>query len=349
MPSPVFSATLPVKPSVTITSVVPAAMSWPSTKPWNCGAIWLARSTSAAWRRLSSPFCSSEPTFSRPMLGAVRPSTVRANTSPMIANSTRLRASQATLAPRSSITTSPRAEGPIAAIAGRSIPGSVFITITPNASRAPVLPAETTPDASPAATASTATRIEAPRTRRAAVGLMSLPITSLAWRTVQMPAARVYLASSGATRALIADQQEARLRMAFGGEVQALDDEVRRMVPAHRIDGERERLGQHPPRGSIEVRQGGIARGGWPVRVRREPCPSGFSGRQPPLPGHRNGRNGCIRGAAASIRRSSGIPPAPPPAAPGDCAACPAATARFFSLEQPWDNAPSFVIWKSGV
>ena len=38
-PSAVFSATLPVKPSVTTTSVVPAAMSWPSTKPWNCGAI----------------------------------------------------------------------------------------------------------------------------------------------------------------------------------------------------------------------------------------------------------------------------------------------------------------------
>ena len=48
------------------------------------------------------------------MLGAVRPSTVRANTSPMTANSTRLRASHCTLAPRSSITTSPRAEGPIA-------------------------------------------------------------------------------------------------------------------------------------------------------------------------------------------------------------------------------------------
>ena len=86
-PSPVFSATLPVKPSVTTTSVVPAAMSWPSTKPWNCGPIWLARRTSAASRSVSSPFSSSEPTFSRPIEGAVRPSTVRANTSPMTANS----------------------------------------------------------------------------------------------------------------------------------------------------------------------------------------------------------------------------------------------------------------------
>ena len=35
MPSAVLSATLPVKPSVTTTSTVPAAMSSPSTKPWN--------------------------------------------------------------------------------------------------------------------------------------------------------------------------------------------------------------------------------------------------------------------------------------------------------------------------
>ena len=33
-PSAVFSATLPVKPSVTTTSTVPLAMSSPSTKPW---------------------------------------------------------------------------------------------------------------------------------------------------------------------------------------------------------------------------------------------------------------------------------------------------------------------------
>ena len=36
-------------------------------------------------------------------------------------------------------------------LAGRSIPGSDFSTIFPSASRAPVLPAETRPDASPAA------------------------------------------------------------------------------------------------------------------------------------------------------------------------------------------------------
>ena len=34
MPSAVFRATLPVKPSVTTTFTVPLAMSSPSTKPW---------------------------------------------------------------------------------------------------------------------------------------------------------------------------------------------------------------------------------------------------------------------------------------------------------------------------
>ncbi len=77
------------------------------------------------------------------------------------------------------MTTSPRAEGPIAAIAGRSIPGSDLMTILDSASSAPVLPAETMPAASPAATASIATRMEAlARLRNAAVGFMSSPITS---------------------------------------------------------------------------------------------------------------------------------------------------------------------------
>ena len=147
--------------------------------------MWLARRISAAWRTRSSPFSSSDPTFSKPMVGAGRPSTVRANTSPMTANSTRLRTSHCTLAPRSSITTSPRAEGPMAAMAGRSIPGKALITIFASASNAPVLPADTTPDASPPATASMATRMEDARTRRAAVGFISLEMASGACRIVQ--------------------------------------------------------------------------------------------------------------------------------------------------------------------
>ena len=98
----------------------------------------------------------------------------------MTANSTRLRASQARLAPRSSITTSPRDEGDSAAIAGRSIPPMVRSTTLASASMAPVFPADTTPCAWPAATASIATRMDASRSRSAAVGLVSLVICSRA-------------------------------------------------------------------------------------------------------------------------------------------------------------------------
>ena len=66
----------------------------------------------------------------------------------------------------------------MAAMAGRSIPGSVFRTILAKVSNAPVFPAETTPEASPAATASMAMRIEDCRARKAAVGFISLPTTS---------------------------------------------------------------------------------------------------------------------------------------------------------------------------
>ena len=89
----------------------------------------------------------------------------------------------------------------MAAIAGRSMPGSVFSTILASVSNAPVLPAETTPEASPAATASIATRIEDWRRRNAAVGFMSSPMTSGAWRTVQAALARRWRDSSGASRA----------------------------------------------------------------------------------------------------------------------------------------------------
>ena len=63
------------------------------------------------------------------------------------------------LAPRSSITLSPRVVGKNEAIAGRSMPGSIFRTSRAIAIRAPVLPAETTHAALPLATASSARRM----------------------------------------------------------------------------------------------------------------------------------------------------------------------------------------------
>ena len=61
----------------------------------------------------------------------------------------------------------------MAASAGRSISGSVLMTILASAISAPVLPAETTPCTSPAATASMASRMDEPRIRNAKVGFIS--------------------------------------------------------------------------------------------------------------------------------------------------------------------------------
>ena len=116
------------------------------------------------------------------MLGLGRPSTVRAKTSPMMANSTKLRSSHWILAPRSSITHSDSSVGRTVAIAGRVIPGNVLRASFAMAIKAPVLPAETKPAASPRLTASMASPMEEPRPlRRAADGLSSPLITISVW------------------------------------------------------------------------------------------------------------------------------------------------------------------------
>jgi glycerol-3-phosphate acyltransferase PlsX len=72
----VFSATLPVKPSVTTTSTAPASASRPSTFPVNrTGA-----DHSSGWARRASrlPFPGSEPIVSRPTVGDCNPRRARA-------------------------------------------------------------------------------------------------------------------------------------------------------------------------------------------------------------------------------------------------------------------------------
>src|SRR3546814_5990848 len=79
----------------------------------------------------------------------------------MTANWIKLLASQSVLAPRSSITTSlSPSVGSSAASAGRSIPGIVRSASFAIAIKAPVLPADTAPPASPRFTASIASPIE---------------------------------------------------------------------------------------------------------------------------------------------------------------------------------------------
>mmetsp|Transcript_2615 Transcript_2615/g.4479 ORF Transcript_2615/g.4479 Transcript_2615/m.4479 type:complete len:375 (+) Transcript_2615:1421-2545(+) len=80
VPSPVLMATLPVKPSVTITSATSPGISPPSTKPMKSksAASACAPIRSKASFNSARPLCSSVPTFSSPMRGRGRSSPLRA-------------------------------------------------------------------------------------------------------------------------------------------------------------------------------------------------------------------------------------------------------------------------------
>ena len=106
VPSAIFSATLPVKPSVTTTSTTPAVMSLPSTKPWkSIGSGALAQHRrGAAHHVVALVLLGADIEQADARLGA-RPASMRAKTSPITANWNRCSASQSTLAPRSSTTT----------------------------------------------------------------------------------------------------------------------------------------------------------------------------------------------------------------------------------------------------
>ncbi len=87
-PSISFSATLPVKPSVTTTSALPATTSPPSTLPTNSSMpppVSRARSASAAWVSSTSalPRPDSSPLESSPTRGRCTPSTDLARAAPM--------------------------------------------------------------------------------------------------------------------------------------------------------------------------------------------------------------------------------------------------------------------------
>ncbi|CAB4953055.1 unannotated protein [freshwater metagenome] len=91
-PSITLSVTLPVKPSVTITSALPEAMSLPSTLPTHSMCGWPAsRSRRRRWTSTTSavPFVGSSPFESSATRGRRTPRTVRASAAPMKPNCTR--------------------------------------------------------------------------------------------------------------------------------------------------------------------------------------------------------------------------------------------------------------------
>ena len=142
-PSRSFSATLPVKPSVTTTSAVFLSRSRPSTLPTKFKPE--PASNSCAARASSLPLLSSSPMFSSPTLGDATPSTVRAYAEPSTPNSSRFSGRQSALAPESSSSTGPVSPGRVVTMAGRRMPVSLFTTSSETASMAPVFPADINP------------------------------------------------------------------------------------------------------------------------------------------------------------------------------------------------------------
>ena len=114
------------------------------------------------------------------------------------------------VAPRSSTTESPRAVGHIAAIAGRSMPGSMRRQNRAIAISAPVLPAETATSASPFLTASIASHIdEVLRPRRSAwLGLSCMLTATSVWMTRDAAFSAGCLSSSASIMRAVAEQQK---------------------------------------------------------------------------------------------------------------------------------------------
>ena len=100
-PSITFSATLPVKPSATITSASPVPIAKPSTlptkfSPADPASVWCAATT------ISVPLEGSVPLASSATRGDATPPTASMNAAPMCANWTRCSGRTSTFAPASS-------------------------------------------------------------------------------------------------------------------------------------------------------------------------------------------------------------------------------------------------------
>jgi hypothetical protein len=83
VPSISFSATLPVKPSVTTTSATPFVTSLPSTLPTKLRPDVSSASRACAATTSSVPFFGSSPFESRPTRGRAMPFTASMNCAPM--------------------------------------------------------------------------------------------------------------------------------------------------------------------------------------------------------------------------------------------------------------------------
>src|SRR5512132_2126893 len=119
VPSITFSTTLPVKPSVTITSASPVPIAKPSTLPTKFRRDSASESTAWAATRSSGPFDASSPLLSSATRGRETPIAVSMNAAPMCANCTRCSGRTSTLAPASSSRNGEPGTGTSTASAGR--------------------------------------------------------------------------------------------------------------------------------------------------------------------------------------------------------------------------------------
>ena len=225
VPSAVFSAILPVKPSVTndVDGALAEIVAFDEAVVAEVRQV-VSRSTRPAALTSSRPLISSTPTLSRPTVGVSMSNTMRAIAAPITARSIRCCASAPIVAPTSSTIDSPRIVGHIAASAGRSISGSMCRQTFAIAISAPVLPAETAQSASPFFTAS----IGAPhRGHAAAVAQRLARLVGHLDRDVAMHDAVALAAEPGMLaeqrrdQLLVAVEQEARVGTALLGAIAA--------------------------------------------------------------------------------------------------------------------------------
>ncbi|CAB4791331.1 unannotated protein [freshwater metagenome] len=179
-PSRVLRATLPVKPSVTMTSTGDGMRSRPSTFPTKFNS---ARAASSWWVSLTRgvPLVDSSPIESRATLGSAIAKRVREKALAIWANCTNISGVHSALAPASTMTVGARPGfGSGVAMQGRTTPGRRPIRRSAAAIVAPVLPAEIIAEALPSRTSSAArTREESFFLRTPLAGSSSMPITSV--------------------------------------------------------------------------------------------------------------------------------------------------------------------------
>ena len=187
----------------------------------------------------SLPLMSSSPMLRRPTVGRSMPSTAVASALPITANWTSCAGVQFTLAPRSSAVVTPLRVGNCDAIAGRSMPGSVFSTKRAMAMSAPVLPADTQACAVPSLTRLTATRIdESFFLRSASAGGSSIVTTSLAGRIVMRSGAATATWRAPRRAGSRPTSDHARVgRLLEKGE-RGRHGDRRTVVAPHRVDGD---------------------------------------------------------------------------------------------------------------